>query len=92
MPLGAFSEFPYVEKKTNLETGDTIFLLTDGLAEQFNSEEILFGHPRVKEIFELNGNKSPKKIIEEFNNSVMTWKAERSQNDDITMMVIKKTN
>ena len=44
MPLGAFDYFPYETIKTELEIGDTVLLMTDGLPDLFNKDNESFGN------------------------------------------------
>ena len=39
MPLSAFLDFPYEERKVDLFAGDTIVLMSDGFPEMFNDEQ-----------------------------------------------------
>src|SRR3990172_7918044 len=47
MPLVAVNYFPYQTKTTELNSGDTILLLSDGLPELFNGKKEMFGYERV---------------------------------------------
>ncbi len=50
MPLGAVKDFPYQIKTTELKSGDTLLLLSDGLPELFDSEKEMFGYDKVTKI------------------------------------------
>ncbi len=63
MPLGAIKNFPYEITKTELSTGDTILLLSDGLPELKNENNIQYGYERVKESFRQTAEKQPEEII-----------------------------
>ncbi len=66
MPLGAIKNFPYEIIKTELSSGDTILLLSDGLPELKNVNNIQFGYERVKESFRQTAEKQPEEIIDLF--------------------------
>jgi serine phosphatase RsbU (regulator of sigma subunit) len=51
MPLGAMKNFPYALHETELESGDTLLLLSDGLPEQKNSAGEMFDYARVQSSF-----------------------------------------
>ncbi|UCH66100.1 MAG: SpoIIE family protein phosphatase, partial [Ignavibacterium sp.] len=89
MPLGAMRKFSYkvVEKEVN--SGDIILLLTDGLPEQMNNNEEMYDYPRVKEHFKQAVNFNPNQIIESFVKSGDEWMGETIQEDDISFVVIK---
>ena len=91
MPLGAMKNFHYALHETILERGDTLLLLTDGLPEQKNSREEMFDYARVQSAFgDLIGH-SPKEIIDELMQAGDSWMDGVVQDDDITLMVIRKT-
>ena len=50
MPLGAFLDFPYEERRVELSAGDSIILMSDGFPELFNDTQEKFGYSRVKEL------------------------------------------
>ena len=64
MPLGSFAKFPYENRETQLAPGDTVLLVSDGFPEMFNSHEETFGYPRVHEILQTVGDRSPQEIID----------------------------
>ena len=43
MPLGTMGEFPYVLKESELHSGDTILLMSDGFPELLNDQNEVFG-------------------------------------------------
>ena len=51
MPLGAMAGFPYTLYKKDLNSGDTILMITDGIPEQMNDKEEMYDYLRVKEKF-----------------------------------------
>ena len=87
MPLGAFLDFPYEERKVNLLAGDTIVLMSDGFPELFNDRQETLGYARVKEIIAEVGVRAPREIIEHFSKTGEKWANGRSQDDDITFVV-----
>ena len=91
MPLGAMKNFPYSLHETILGAGDTLLLLTDGLPEQKNPREEMFDYTRVQGVFASVIGREPKEIIEELVKAGETWMDGVAQDDDITLMVIRKT-
>ncbi|HEX9975402.1 MAG TPA: two-component regulator propeller domain-containing protein, partial [bacterium] len=89
MPLGAFDDFSYQDKHINLEKGDSILLLSDGLPELFNEKMEMFDYHRVKETFEKIGHENPEKIIDHFIDVAEQWRNGRVQGDDVTFVVLK---
>ncbi len=89
MPLGAVSEFPYLTKETELNTGDTILLMSDGLPELFNGKREMFGYDRVQTEFHKVAEKSPERIIERLKSFTTEWTGKSDPDDDVTFVVIK---
>jgi serine phosphatase RsbU (regulator of sigma subunit)/ligand-binding sensor domain-containing protein len=89
MPLGSFTDFPYVLEETNLNTGDTILISSDGYPELFNSEKELFGYKRMRNLFEEVANENPEDIISRLKEEGSNWTNDAPPDDDVTFVVIK---
>ncbi|MGA9406505.1 MAG: SpoIIE family protein phosphatase [Bacteroidota bacterium] len=89
MPLGAFLDFPYEERKTELFTGDTVVLMSDGFPEMFNDKQETLGYSRVKEIVKEAGDRPPQEMIEHFSRISEEWANGRPQDDDVSFVVLK---
>ena len=89
MPLGAYQDFPYELRETEVNTGDTILLLSDGLPELFNKEKEMFGYERVMDIYKNFASKNPDEIINEFKTAGSDWTNNEAPDDDVTFVVIK---
>ena len=89
MPLGAMNNYPYKETKTELNSGDVIFLLSDGFPELKNKEKEPFGYERVIKTFKETGERSAEAIIEHLKNTVKEWSNVNVPDDDVTFVVIK---
>ena len=89
MPLGAVNSFPYVLKETELNAGDTILLMSDGLPELFDSNKEMYGYDRVQTEFHKVAEKSPEKIIERLKSCTSEWIGKSDPDDDVTFVVIK---
>ncbi len=82
------ADFPYIEGEGKLESGDLIFMYTDGLSEArfLNGEEL--GSERLKESLvawkELSPEQIGKRIIKIVNDRYEVF-------DDLTFFIIKKT-
>jgi serine phosphatase RsbU (regulator of sigma subunit)/ligand-binding sensor domain-containing protein len=89
MPLGAVSDFPYQIKKTNLNPGDTVLLLSDGLPELFDNNKEMFSYERVVQVFSKHAHKSPEEIIEGLKMAGSDWVEGSEPDDDVTFVVLK---
>lgn len=89
MPLGAYQDFPYQLRETELNTGDTLLLLSDGLSELFDKNMEMFGYEKVTEVYRKTAGKSPEEIIEFLKNAGSEWTNNEAPDDDVTFVVIK---
>ena len=89
MPLGGFSDAERQEASYELQSGDTLLLMSDGLPEMLNSENEMLDYPKTKELFEEIADQSPKAIIDHLFKASTAWADGEPQADDITLVVIK---
>jgi len=89
MPLGAMKEFDYKVIQENLDTGDTLLLLSDGLPELKNQNGESFDYPRVEKIFRDVADEAPQAIIDRLVDAGEIWRKDVTPEDDVTLMVIK---
>ncbi len=89
MPLGAFLDFPYEQRKLELSDGDTIVLMSDGFPEMFNNKRETLDYSRVKEIIGEVGHKPSQEIIDYLSKTGEQWANGRGQDDDVTFVVLK---
>jgi len=89
MPLGAMKEFDYKVIQEDLEKGDTMLLLSDGLPELKNPNGETFDYPRVEKIFRDVADETPQTIIDRLVDAGEIWRKDTLPDDDVTLMVIK---
>ena len=89
MPLGAVESYPYETVDIELETGDTVVLMTDGLPELFNKNKESFGEERLKEIILQNAGEPVNEIVNKLFLAGEEWRKENKQNDDITLVAFR---
>jgi serine phosphatase RsbU (regulator of sigma subunit) len=89
MPLGAMNDFPYSLKESQLERGDTILMLSDGLPELTNDNNEMYGYDRTKTEFHSVGEKEPEEIVNHIKSSASQWINDKEPDDDVTFVVIK---
>lgn len=88
VPLGVVDSWDYQEETVSLQTGDKIFLYTDGVTEARNLTGELFGEDRLVEILSRNRSHSPEQI----KRSVLKAVDEFSQGDagdDLAILCIR---
>ncbi len=89
MPLGSKVEYPYKESCLEMDTGDTLLLMSDGLMELFNEERELLGLERIRRAFEECANSSASDIMSQITKLIDKWSGAKDHEDDITIMVLK---
>ena len=89
MPLGGVIGSDRQEVTLELQHGDTILLMSDGLPEMMNPEDEMLDYPKTKELFAEIADKSPKAIINHLFRAGTSWADGEPQADDVTLVVIK---
>jgi serine phosphatase RsbU (regulator of sigma subunit) len=91
LPLGAFAESQYNEEKRKFESGDVMFIFSDGLTEARNKAGEFFGDERL--ILMINSidthGLSSLKIQKRMLSVLNEFRESSQQDDDITLIVIK---
>ncbi|MDJ0837480.1 MAG: SpoIIE family protein phosphatase [Acidobacteriota bacterium] len=91
LPLGSGLDFPYCQEDVRFDPGDTLLLGSDGLEERFNPGDQMLGGERVKQRFAEIAGGDPSHIIGQLVAMGEDWAAGRSQDDDVTLLVIKRS-
>jgi serine phosphatase RsbU (regulator of sigma subunit) len=88
--LGIDEDWKFEEySKTDLNSGQIIFLSTDGIWEALNPQGDMFGKERIYEIIRKNPSLSASEIIETILGSLKSFQQDAQIEDDITLVVIK---
>lgn len=89
MPLGSRVEYPYKEKQVEICKGDSLLLMSDGLMELFNEKREQLGIERIKQEFKEAAPSSASDILSQITKLIDQWSGAKSQEDDITVVVMK---
>lgn len=89
MPLGSRVEYPYKEKQFEADEGDSLLLMSDGLMELFNEDREQLGLQRIKQKFMEAADSSAADILSHITQLIDQWSGTKSQEDDITILVLK---
>jgi len=90
VPLGIAPQTVYsAGTSTQLEVGDIVLIMTDGIDEAMNSQEELFGRERALEAVRARRNQSAQVILEGLCEEVRAFSAPAAQLDDVTALIIK---
>ena len=89
--IGMFRDEIYNDEIINLESGDFLFLYTDGITEEHDAEmKNMFGFDRLKSSLVNAADKEASEIIHQCLGDFYEFNGYRPQNDDITLLCIKK--
>jgi sigma-B regulation protein RsbU (phosphoserine phosphatase) len=87
--VGAMEDVAYETDQFTFQTGDALYMYTDGVTEAMNEQGELFSEQRLKkQIIELQG-KSFQEIIEGIMKGTVSFSHGVPQSDDITLMTIQ---
>ena len=92
IPVGFMPQWKYTMEETQLSTGTTIFLFTDGLSEAMNTNEDMFLKERINEVVAramANQQLEPRQLISQMTEAVHQFVDDAEQSDDLTMMAIQ---
>ncbi|HYG65969.1 MAG TPA: SpoIIE family protein phosphatase, partial [Thermoanaerobaculia bacterium] len=88
-PLGALADCVYPERELELEPGDTLLLLTDGLPELLGEGGEPLGYPRLHELFAAAAGREPQEVIRHLAAAADTWRGAEAPVDDMTFVVLQ---
>ena len=90
LPAGVMNDWLFTEQHLQLNTGESLFLYTDGLNEAEDINIQLFGIDRVIQLAKSKG-RQPLPLIEAMMMAVQQFVGDAEQSDDLTMLAIQYT-
>lgn len=92
LPLGMFCEGGYSMKEIQLSPGDSLLFYTDGLTETRNSDNTEYGEERLITLASDFHGLSPQKMIGAYLDDLRSFQSSVPKVDDLTIMVIRRTD
>jgi phosphoserine phosphatase RsbU/P len=89
LPLGVTEDWEYKEYSSTAKPGEIFILTTDGVWETQNDKGEMFGQKRFKEVIGNNAALAAEGIRESIIEEVTTFHGNSTQDDDITLVVLK---
>ena len=91
LALGMILTIPYKSTMVDLESGDLLLLMTDGITEPRNAEGVMSeGSGRLNEILSNIPSEMPiKEVVDTIINDVEAYTADEEQDDDITLVAVR---
>ncbi len=88
--LGVMEDMEFPEIHTEVNTGETLFLYTDGITEAFDAEGNAFGESRLSEALSTTRHLSAEALAFEIATLVERFAKGTEQADDITCLVLRR--
>lgn len=87
--LGIMPELKIEQERRPIGPGEALFMFTDGVVEQANLKEEMFGTERIVEALKDPSAFSSRQMIEHIQSALNDFTGEATVSDDITMMCVK---
>ena len=92
VPLGMFSSTHFPVCHAKLDAGDRLLLFTDGLTETADGDGKEYGIARLQALARLHTATQPHDLISACLDEVRSFSPHIKQNDDVTILVLDRTN
>ncbi len=87
--LGSGIPHKITQQCIELEEGDALIALSDGLPELFNRKRDLLGYDRIKTLLQETGHLPTNEIVAKLNDLAAWWGGKKPNEDDFTYVVLK---
>lgn len=84
--VGVMEDIEYTSAKAMLDSGDTLFLYTDGVTEAMNEEKALYDEKRLKAVLLQNKATGTDVLLQKIYEDILAYRGNAEQSDDITML------
>ena len=91
IPLGFVPDFQYSEEIVDLDVGDLLVVYSDGVTETFDDKQNEFAEKNLTEILLNNLEHESKEIIENILDSLKEFSGDENFDDDVTLLIVKRT-
>ncbi len=88
--LGLKEDFPYTAASLDLDHGDTVVIFSDGISETIDASRVEFGEERVGVLLGGCVGLSANDMVERLIGAVQTHSGGSTQQDDITVVVVRR--
>lgn len=92
MALGVLEGIHQEEHTVWLEPGDHVVFYTDGITEAFSPQGGIYGDERLAETIQGAGSGSAQDLLAVINESVIAFMGDQPCSDDMTLMVVHRSN
>jgi len=88
--LGVVTGEAVNQRTIKFESGDSLFLYTDGLTEAFNYDGVFFGEERLLEAIKCNTCYSASELLDVVEKALLDFVQDMPPADDLTMLVLRR--
>ena len=89
MPCGILENASYGEAMLKMKRGDIALIYTDGITEAMNSDEMMFGEQRLKNVVSKNSHLSLADLVNSIHMELSKFVGDEPQFDDLTLVALK---
>ena len=90
-PLALFEDADYELHEVGLVTSDTVVMYTDGVTEALNDQWEQFGTERLEAVVKQHSKASSEELAEHILEAVRQFTSGVAQSDDITLLILRRT-
>ena len=91
MLLSIFEHIDYDEEEILFDKGSTLIVFTDGITEAMNEKQEEYGDARLEALIERNSTLTSQELVTKILSDVQNFATGVPQFDDITLMVVRRT-
>jgi serine phosphatase RsbU (regulator of sigma subunit) len=91
LPLALYEETDYELHEVSLVVSDIVIMYTDGVTEAMNEQSEQFGIERLETVVKQHSKKSSQELAEHILEAVRQYTSGVAQSDDITLLIIRRT-
>ncbi|MGA2639380.1 MAG: PP2C family protein-serine/threonine phosphatase, partial [Spirochaetia bacterium] len=88
--VGLFPSADIVSDELEMESGDRLFLYSDGLVDCANPSGASFGPQRLEDAIKAGRGKPLSEVISAIREAVVKWRGSDIFNDDVSLLVLEK--
>jgi PAS domain S-box-containing protein len=90
LALGMQEDVSYQKDEISINPGDRLLIYSDGISEAMNDRLEEFGDEKLREIVQRDNGDSATELIEKISAAVNLHFGDASQNDDMTIIILKR--
>jgi sigma-B regulation protein RsbU (phosphoserine phosphatase) len=88
-PVGFFDTATYECASIRLQPGDLLACFSDGVTEATNRDGRIWDESEIKKVLYDNRHRSSDELVQRLVQAVDEYRAEREQDDDITIVIVR---